>query len=112
TTDPLHTEAAIAQSTIDLLAAIPFSGYTPAGGAVYPTSSLGYSLKSAAAIIKNNMGVEALAIDRSGWDTHSNQGVNPGGGMYGVMQDLANTLFAFYVDVVQNYTRNVVVIVQ
>jgi len=112
TSDPLRTEAAIAQSTIDLLAAIPFSGYVPAGGAVYPTTSLGFSMKSTAAIIKNNMGVEAVAIDRSGWDTHSNQGVNPGGGMYTVMQDLANSLFAFYVDVVQNYTRNVVVIVQ
>lgn len=112
TTDPLKTEAAIAQGTIDLLAAIPFSSYAPAGGAVYPTSSFGYSLKSTAAIIKNNMGVEAVAIDRSGWDTHSNQGVNIGGGMYAVMSDLASALNAFYIDVVQNYTRNVVVVVQ
>jgi uncharacterized protein (DUF1501 family) len=113
TTDPLKTEAQITQATIDLLASIGFSTYVPAGGAVYPTTSLGYSMKSAAAIIKSQFGngVEAVAIDKSGWDTHSVQGVNPGGGMYSIMQDLANALFAFHTDVVVNSTRSVAVVV-
>lgn len=116
--DPLKAEAAITQSTISLLNAIPFSTYQPAGGAVYnyanggtSTSSLAYSLKSTAALIKNNMGVEAVAIDRSGWDTHSGQGVNPGGAMYASMEDLAKGLLAFYQDVIVSSTRSVVVVV-
>jgi uncharacterized protein (DUF1501 family) len=116
--DPLKAEAAITQSTISLLNAIPFGTYQPAGGAVYnyanggtSTSSFAYSLKSTAALIKNNMGVEAVAIDRSGWDTHSGQGVNPGGAMYASMEDLAKGLLAFYQDVIVSSTRSVVVVV-
>jgi uncharacterized protein (DUF1501 family) len=111
TTDPLKTDAALTQATLDLLNAIPFSSYVPGGGAVYPTTSMGYSFKSAAALIRNDMGVEAVAIDRSGWDTHSAQGVNLGGGMYGVMDDLAKCLSAFYTDIVVNSTRSVAVVV-
>jgi uncharacterized protein (DUF1501 family) len=108
--EPMKSAALITQQTIDLLNAIPFSSYAPAGGAAYPTTSFGYSLKSTAAILKNNMGVEAVAIDRSGWDTHSNQGVALGGSMYNTMKDVADALNAFYIDVVQNYNRNVVVV--
>lgn len=116
--DPLRSESIITKNTIDLLNAIPFSSYQPSGGAVYnyqnggaSTTSFAYSLKSTAALIKNNMGVEAVAIDRGGWDTHSAQGVNAGGSMYGSMQDLALGLLAFYQDVVVSSSRNVVVIV-
>lgn len=112
TTDPLMTSAATTQATIDMLNMIGFPTYSPQGGAVYPTSSFGYSLKSAAALIRANVGVEAIAIDRGGWDTHSAQGVNPGGTMYNLMADLAAGLLAFHRDIVSNSTQNVVVCVQ
>ena len=57
------------------------------------------------------MGVEAVAIDRSGWDTHSAQGVNPGGAMYTSMDDLARGLLAFYQDVIVSSNRSVVFVI-
>lgn len=117
TADPLKTAAQITQQTVTLLNSIPFSTYQPAGGAIYnygangTTTPFAYAMKSTAALLKNNMGVEAVAIDRSGWDLHSAQGVNPGGAMYSSMDDLAKGLLAFYEDVIVSSNRSVVVVV-
>jgi uncharacterized protein (DUF1501 family) len=112
--DPLKANADITQQTINLLAQIGFSTYQPTPGSwPYPTSSFGYSMKSTAAIIKHGLGqgVEAIAIDKSGWDTHSAQGPTSPGGMGGTMADLANGLRAFYDDVIASNARSVVVVV-
>src|SRR5262249_20307529 len=56
--DPLRTNALLTQQTIGMLNAIPFSTYQPTPGSwPYPTTSFGYSMKSTAALLKNNMGV-------------------------------------------------------
>lgn len=108
--DPVKTAAATTQATITLLNGIGFSTYAPAGGAVYPTTSFGYAMKSAAALIKADVGVEALAIDKSGWDLHASLGPVTGS-MNTLMLDLANGMLAFYRDVVESTNRNTVVVV-
>lgn len=56
---------------IDHFAGLSPSTYVPAGGAVYPNSSLGRSLRQAAELIKADLGVEFIAVDQGGWDHHS-----------------------------------------
>lgn len=95
--DPLRASAQNTEATIALLQQINFTGYVPAGGAVYPATSFGTAMKSTAALIKSDKGVEAVAIDVGGWDTHSNQGPIVGG-MATIMTGLANALNAFHMD--------------
>lgn len=83
--------------TVDLLDQIDFEGYQAAGGAVYPESELGQSLQSTAALLKAELGVEAVGIDVGGWDTHDFQGSTEGE-MATLMSDLAQGLAAFHQD--------------
>lgn len=98
--DPVRAAGLTTLSTIDLLNQIDFAGYVPAGGAVYPAGNLGLALKSTAALVKAQVGVEAIAIDVSGWDTHNAQGTL-GGVLAGLMGTLANALGAFHTDVIE-----------
>jgi uncharacterized protein (DUF1501 family) len=95
--DPLKTGATNTLQTIDLLETIDFDHYKPKGRANYPDSNFGYALKSTAALIKADIGVEAVAIDLDGWDTHEEQG-SIDGYMAGLMRDLSRTLAAFHRD--------------
>jgi uncharacterized protein (DUF1501 family) len=95
--DPLEGSAATTFRTIDVLEKIGFAGYRPTGGAVYPDDEFGYALKSAAALIKAEVGVEAVAIDLGGWDTHDFQGPVDGH-MHYLMESLAGGLAALYRD--------------
>ena len=99
TADPLRTSALDAVNTIELLSAINFTGYAPHNGAVYPNSGFGRALKSVAALIRADVGVEAAQIDIGGWDTHSAQDPNAGS-MFSTMNDFANSLGAFWQDIV------------
>ena len=83
--------------TIDLLDRIDFEGYGPAAGAVYPESDFGRSLKSTAALIKAEIGVEAVAVDLGGWDTHDRQEPFEGY-MARHMGDFSGSLAAFHAD--------------
>lgn len=95
--DPLRGTALNTFNTINLLNTINFSGYVPAGGATYPNNSFGTAMKSTAALIKAQVGVEAIAIDIGGWDTHANMGpIN--GGLATLMTTLAGAMGAFYTD--------------
>jgi len=97
--EPLHSAALDATNTVGLLKAVNFTGYVPANGAVYPTSSFGRALRSVAVLIKNDVGIEAAQVDLGGWDTHSDQ--DPlAGSMFRTMQDFSNSLAAFYADVI------------
>jgi uncharacterized protein (DUF1501 family) len=111
--DPLRNAANNTLNTIDRLNAIGASGYTPAGGAVYPSNSFGYSLRTTAALIAANSSasdgqfVEAVAIDLGSWDTHASQytynattGVFTGS-MVNLMNTLSQGLAAFYADVIK-----------
>ncbi len=100
-----------ALNTVSLLNAINFNGYAPAGGAVYPTTGFGRGMRSAAALIKADIGIEALQLDIGGWDTHSAQAPVTGS-MSRSMQDLANSLAAFHADVLTGgVSYNVTVVV-
>ena len=94
-------------NTVDLLKEIDFAGYQPAGGAAYPDDEFGLSLRSTAALIKAQLGVEAVSIDLGGWDTHDFQGPVDGQ-MSVIMAGLAQALAAFHQDLnasnVDNYT--------
>jgi uncharacterized protein (DUF1501 family) len=97
--------------TIALLKQIDFDNYTPAGGAVYPNSGLGTAFKSASALIRSDVGVEAMTIDFGGWDTHAGEGTN-GGWMYFLMNDLASSMAALHKDLVgaNRFGRTIVVV--
>lgn len=105
----LQAAATNTLDTLDLLHRINFAGYIPSGGAVYPNSYLGQSLKSAAALIKAQVGVEAIHADYGNWDTHSQQGPLYGG-MAAAMQDFAAAIGAFHADLFSSNTSNVTLV--
>jgi uncharacterized protein (DUF1501 family) len=102
-----------ALNTVSLLNAIDFTGYAPAGGAVYPNSSFGRGMRSTAALIKADIGIEAIQLDVGGWDTHSGQApAAANGSMARTMQDLAQSLAAFHADALTGGVKyNVTVVV-
>lgn len=106
---PVGSSALDAVNTVALLKSVNFTGYKPANGAVYPTSSFGKALRSVAALITNNVGIEAAQVDIGGWDTHSAQGAF-NGGMWKLMQDFSNSLGAFYADIQSIGAYNVTVV--
>ncbi|MBA3671049.1 MAG: DUF1501 domain-containing protein [Gemmatimonadaceae bacterium] len=102
---PVNAAALDATNTVALLRAVGIAAYRPANGAVYPTSSFGSALRSVAALIKADVGIEAAQVDIGGWDTHSGQ--DPlAGSMYRTMKDFADSLAAFYADVITGQTVN------
>ena len=96
-TDPMRTAAQATQQTINTLTALNIGAYQPAGGAVYANNSFARALRSAAALIRGDIGVEVIQIDLSGWDTHSAQGPLTGG-MATNMRTFADALGAFHAD--------------
>lgn len=95
--DALRTQAKNTVRTIELLDTIDFESYQPASGAAYPSDFFGESLKSTAALIKAEIGVEAISIDLDGWDTHEKQGPFEGW-MADLMTQLSEGLAAFHED--------------
>ncbi|PYF70016.1 DUF1501 domain-containing protein [Pedobacter nutrimenti] len=71
--------------------------YKPSGGAVYPNSALGNSLKQVAQLIKMNVGLEVAFTESQGWDTHFNQGADTGIFARNVT-DLSDCITAFWTD--------------
>ncbi len=111
TPDPLHSAALSTLTTIDMLNTINFAGYVPANGAVYPSNTgFSYAMKTTAALIRAQVGVEAVAIDVGGWDLHDNLGPITGS-MANLMTTLSQTLGAFYRDVIAGNGPNVSVVV-
>jgi uncharacterized protein (DUF1501 family) len=92
--------------TVALLQSVDFAHYQPGGGAKYIDSNgndqYGFltSMKASAALIKKNVGIEAINVDYGGWDTHD--AMNPFD-TYGqskvLMDNLAIGLRDFFVDV-------------
>lgn len=107
-TDILRPAAQAVLNTLETLDEIDYDAYQPSGGAQYPDDdSLAYSLRASAALIKAQIGVEAVAIDVGGWDTHSDQGNFPGGHLHGLLRALGDALAAFHADMAGssiNYT--------
>lgn len=97
-TDPLRSTALNTQRTISTLAALNINAYLPAAGVTYPNTSFARALRSTAALIRADVGVEAVQIDLGGWDTHSDQAPLTGR-MATVMQQLAEGIAAFHADI-------------
>ncbi len=108
--EPLRSSADNTLRTVDLLRRIGFRGYRPSGGARYPDDQFGYSLQSAAALIKADVGVEAIAIDLGGWDTHEFQGTLDGHMQY-LMTSFAESLGAFHKDLFSDNRTDVSLVV-
>ncbi len=71
--------------------------YKPAGGAIYPNSALGGSLKQVAQLIKMDVGLEVAFTESNGWDTHFNQGTD--NGIFSrSAADLSDSITAFWKD--------------
>ncbi|MBK6844094.1 MAG: DUF1501 domain-containing protein [Gemmatimonadetes bacterium] len=109
--EPAKTAAMNAISTINLLRSLNIGAYAPANGAVYPNTGLARGLRSTAALIKADIGVEAVHLDIGGWDTHTDQ--NPlTGGMSTTMTQLSGALGAFWQDCISSgLAQNVTVVV-
>ncbi len=115
--NPVKNAATNTAATIAAMAAVGAGSYVPPSNTFpYPAttgtnaSSFSKALKQTAALIRGNIGVEAVAIDKGGWDTHSAQGV-VAGSMAGTMQDLANSIRAFYEDVIIQGNNNVTIVI-
>jgi uncharacterized protein (DUF1501 family) len=79
-------------------------GYLPAGGAEYPTSTLGTQLRHVAQLIRLDAGLRVVALDHGFWDTHESQGMpNPGVAGHwdpfgNLLEGLGRALQAFHAD--------------
>lgn len=109
--EPARAAAMNAIGTINLLRSLNIGAYQPTNGAVYPNTGLARGLRSTAALIKADIGVEAVHLDIGGWDTHTDQ--NPlTGGMANQMTQLSGALGAFWQDcIASGLVQNVTVVV-
>ncbi|HRK34009.1 MAG TPA: DUF1501 domain-containing protein [Candidatus Hydrogenedentes bacterium] len=106
----LQANAANTITTFEMLEAIGFETYEPSNEAQYPDTYFGTSLKSSAALIKAGIGVEAIAADLGGWDTHAEQQPRQGY-MANLMQELADSLGAFHADMAADSSKKYVLVV-
>lgn len=105
--------APVGSAALDTLAAldlggIDFAAYVPEHGAVYPDTQLGRRMKHTAALIKGDIGVEAISIDFDGWDLHADLGPLDGR-MAALLDELTRSLEAFYLDLTAHVDRYVLI---
>jgi uncharacterized protein (DUF1501 family) len=97
--EPFRSTALNAVATATLLASLGIDRYVPSDGVAYPDTPFGRALKSTAALIKADVGLEAAHVDLGDWDTHASQ--DPiAGSMFATMKTLAEGLAAFHADVI------------
>jgi len=70
--------------------------YKPSGGAVYPDTDYGKTLKQIAQLVKADVGVQVACADIGDWDTHDDQG--------GAQGQLADNLREFGAGLLALYT--------
>jgi uncharacterized protein (DUF1501 family) len=93
----LHDTGKESFEAMKLLQQADIRNYRPVGGAVYPASPLGNSLRQVAQLIKMDVGLEVAFTESNGWDTHFNQGTDNGVFARSVT-DLGNSIAAFWQD--------------
>ncbi|MBM4194853.1 MAG: DUF1501 domain-containing protein, partial [Gemmatimonadetes bacterium] len=106
---PLNASALDAINTIALLQTVNINAYIPNNSVVYPNSGFGRSLRSVAALIRADVGIEAAQVDIGGWDTHAAQG-GATGALNTLTRDFASSLAAFYADIIATNARVTLVI--
>jgi len=92
-----HASGLAALKVLDAMDGINPDSYIPAGGADYPKSPTGESLRQAALLYKANVGATSVFLDSTGWDSHVTQGTTTGY-LAGLFKDLAQALNAFALD--------------
>lgn len=110
TREPLLTAAANTFRTVDLLDQIGFEDHTGDPAVPYPDDELGRALRATAALIRADVGVEAVAIDQGGWDTHDEQGPFDGV-MAQNMSSLSQSLAALHADLFAQPSCRVTVVI-
>lgn len=96
--------------SVATLEKINFASYVPQGGAVYDDTQLGMGLKSAAALIAAQVGVEAVHIDFDSWDTHADAGPIDGY-LRNHIGEVGSNLAAFYRDLMSRGNQRFLVVV-
>jgi uncharacterized protein (DUF1501 family) len=106
----LKSAALASQNTEDMLDTVGFANYQPAGGAVYPDNDFGKALRATAALVRAEVGLETICIDRGDWDTHSGQGTTDGH-LNELFTEIGQGLAAFHADMNgANFNRYTVVV--
>lgn len=97
--EPARRYALNTLQTMNVLSELDIDSYQPGGGAEYPTNRNGLALRSAAALIRAQVGVEVITMDIGlrTWDTHQLAGPL-GGPMFDEMNNFSACLAAFGTD--------------
>lgn len=97
---PLGAAARSALSTLDTLAPLTKTTYTPsvAYPSSWPSTDLSDALKDTARLIKADLGAEVISVDFGGWDMHDGYGSPDGGRMVTQVAGFARSLDAFLRD--------------
>ncbi|MBP7252504.1 MAG: DUF1501 domain-containing protein [Alphaproteobacteria bacterium] len=105
-TGPLATAGHATLAALDRIEVLRRTPYAPANGADYGSSGFGFQMQQTARLIKARVGLEAVALDLSGWDSHFTQMamINP------LMQQLGEGLSAFAQDMGAGLTHVSVVV--
>lgn len=90
---------------VEKIQSLGINGYVPSSGVVYDTSQFGTAMKSTAALMKADIGVEVFHVDITGWDTHVEQGT-VSGLLNNKMSDLSRNITALYRDLMQSQVTN------
>jgi uncharacterized protein (DUF1501 family) len=111
----LHQTGLQALDAVDIIELYASGDYTPANGAVYPNTWFGDNLQTIAQMTKLDLGLRIATLDLGGWDTHENQGNGATGQYATLVEELAQGLAAFYLDLdgvgSANYTQRLTVVV-
>ncbi|MGZ5399016.1 MAG: DUF1501 domain-containing protein [Nocardioides sp.] len=70
----------------------------PAHGATYGPSDLGKALRTAARVVRGDVGVEVITVDHGDWDMHTDLGTLEWGRMDRLTTELAQSLAGFFND--------------
>lgn len=94
----LHRYGIETLKAIDWIESAHTGEYQPLAAANYPHGEIGNRMKVAAQMIKEGPGLDTIAIDMGGWDTHKFQGANAEGHFADLVGQLSESLAAFYND--------------
>ncbi len=102
--EPLARAGRETLGVLETLKKLDPKNYKPAHAAIYPDSMLGKGLRQTALLLKADVGLEAAALDRGGWDTHVAQG-GASGYLASQLDDVAKSLAAFATDLGPELSR-------
>jgi uncharacterized protein (DUF1501 family) len=80
----------------------------PASSIRYADTEFGHGLRQAALLIKAHIGVEVIALDHGGWDTHIAQG-GADGQMAALLRELSDGMAALHADLHAHWRKVTVV---